>query len=310
MERVSVIDIGTNSILCLVASNRDGLCIEFQEARTARLGRDLASTGRIPEAAIQDAVPILEEFRDRSRRHGIRRILAIGTQVFRRAENAAEACRLLAERTGLNPRIVSEQEEAALSFYGAVYNREPGISLVADIGGGSTELVLGNERLLDSRSLPVGAVVLTQRFLPSDPPEEDRWRAMVEHARESIRSSRLRSGRANRLIAVGGTVTTLAAAHLALKRYDPERVDGVCLSLERVAGMTHRLRSLSTPRRRTVLASDPDRADIILAGCAILLEIMTCYEFPDVLVSDRGLRHGAALQEFGYIDTTIRGRDS
>ena len=301
MDRVSVIDIGTNSILCLVASNRDGLNVEYQETRTARLGRDLEETLRIPENAVEKAVSILNEYKEASRKFGARSILTVGTQVFRSAENAEDALRCIAEKTGLHPRVLSEKEEAALGFYGAVWNRHSGTSLVTDIGGGSTEWVLGNGHVRDAGSIPLGAAVLTQKFIRSDPPSDGEWRDLTDHTRTAIRASLPDHSSARRLIAVGGTVTSLAAVDANLERYDPQRVDGSTLSSQTVAECIRRFRSIPRSEREAFLAFDPERADIILAGSAILLEIMIAGEFSEVLVSDRGLLHGLALQAFGYV---------
>lgn len=303
MARIAVIDVGTNSVLYLLAeADRPGNAVSIhQEIRTTRLGRGIASSGRIAEPDLEKTIVTLRGFRDLSRRQGADHLICAGTQVFRKAGNREEALVSIRDRVGIEVEVLSEREEAELSFSGAVYGRENvRRALVADIGGGSSEFTYGLDgRPESSVSLPIGSVVLTETFLRVDPPGQEGYTAMERHIRSVFSECNLRVPLDGFVFfCVGGTVTTLAAMELGLERYDPAAVDGLELDRKATDRWLSRLRSLPIDQKRTLVHVDPERADVLEAGLMILSVAMEFIQLKRVRISDRGLRFGIALREF------------
>jgi exopolyphosphatase/guanosine-5'-triphosphate,3'-diphosphate pyrophosphatase len=244
----------------------------------------------------------VREFQAVAERLGAERVVAVGTQVFRRANNSKEVLESIRNATGLNVEVLEEDTEAQWSFRSVSHGlRESGPLMVADIGGGSTELAVGTPAAMRRCiSLPVGAVVLTETHLRTDPPEEAEVRALSDAVQAAMAAAvRDLSIGVETFFCVGGTATTLAALSLGLAVYDPKRVDGASLSSAQIAEWNQRLRRLSLEEKRALVLVDPDRADILFAGIAILGCILDAGAFDRVRVSDRGLRFGIALREFG-----------
>ncbi|MDM7925831.1 MAG: hypothetical protein QUS35_07405 [bacterium] len=300
---VAVIDIGTNSALFLLAE-RDGTVVRpiRQEIRTTRLGRGLASSGRIGEEDIGRTAAVLIEWKELARAIGAGSPVCTGTQVFRAAENRREALAVLFRETGLQIEVIPEQEEAVWSYMGVVHGlAEPGRAVVMDIGGGSTEWAQGDgPALRRSRSVPIGALTLTEKHLRSDPPGPDELDAMTDEIRSAFAPDIPMQDPSVPFICVGGTATTLAGLELGLERYDAAVVDGTELAVRIVRNWAEKLAGQSRAERRwTVRAFGPDRADILPAGLFILLSWMESAGIPTVRVSDRGLRFGIAARELG-----------
>jgi len=302
-RRVAVIDIGTNSILyLLVEKNGDGrLDCAFQQMESTRLGENLDATGKIAPRLLAKAVSVIARYRDLARSQKAEKLAVVGTHLFRTAANRESVVQTLFHETGMEVRVLSENEEAEWSHRGAVYGRAfAGPVISADIGGGSTEIVLGlADQIAESASAPLGAVSLTERFLSHDPPTPDELTALeicIASSVENRFGSILAKGK--RLVVTGGTPTTLAALDLGLTRYDPERVDGHDLSEVSITRFLKALAGVNLAERRKRLALDPKRADIILGGTAILRAILKTGPFRKAMVSDRGLRFGIALKEF------------
>jgi exopolyphosphatase / guanosine-5'-triphosphate,3'-diphosphate pyrophosphatase len=303
VPRIAVIDIGTNSVLYLLAeTDRPGNAAPVQqEIRTTRLGRHLASSGLIADEDLASTIAVIREFKSLSEKRHADRLTCVGTRVFRKAGNSGEALRAIREGAGVSIEVLSEREEAEWSFRGAVHGRPFGLhrALVADIGGGSTELTFGTEgRPERSVSLPIGALVLTEAHLKSDPPAPGGHLALEEHIRSELAGRMFRPPENDfEFICSGGTATTLAALELGSARYDPAAVDGLELELKAVHRWISRLRPLDIGGKRTLVRTDPDRADILEAGLMILSAVMEYLSCPRVRVSDRGLRFGIVLRE-------------
>ncbi len=300
---VAVIDIGTNSVLFLLAE-KDGTVVRpiRQEIRTTRLGRGLASSGRIGADEIERTATVLREWNELARAAGAGTPVCTGTQVFRAAVNGQEVLTELLRETGLKIEVLPEQEEAAWSYMGVVHDlSESDRAVVMDIGGGSTEWAAGRgPALVRSRSVPVGALTLTERHLKSDPPGASELDAMTDEIRSAFAEDIPLQDPSVPFLCVGGTATTLAGLDLGLDRYDAAVVDGTELGCrvvrtwaEKLAGQTR------LARRVTVRTFGPDRADILTAGLFILLTWMESAGIPSVRVSDRGLRFGIAARELG-----------
>lgn len=294
-SRIAVIDIGTNSVLYLLAEKgKDGLIRGLhQEFRSPRLGKGLGNTHRISQDAIGNTIPILKEYVALSKKQNAHRVIAVATHGLRIAENRSEVVRRFREETGLKVEILTEEQEAKASFLGAIYQRQiSGPVCVVDIGGGSTEMIFGeNGHIEFVKSIPIGAVTLTEQ-----------GEGKIENHLEEMLKAHFNfvpvSFKCGMLVGVGGTITTLAGLELGLSTYDPNRVDGFWVPFSKIEYWYEKLASLSPEKRRALFKFDPDRADILPAGLLILKTLCTLGNFEKILVSDRGLRFGIALQQF------------
>jgi len=285
---VAVIDIGTNTTRLLVAEVEDGEVVEL-ERRTiiTSLGKGVDATGRLADDAMDRVAEAIAVYREVIDRLGVEKVVAVATSAMRDAENGPNFHRYLKEKYGVDARTISGDEEARLTFLGATAGRtDDRDTVVIDIGGGSTEYVLGRAGGEPSfhTSTQMGSVRYTERFLHTDPPRPEELAAAAEAVREMV--PRLEAAHA---IAVAGTATSLAAIDGA------EEVHGYRLSLascERIAAM---LAGKTVEQRRGVEGLHPDRAPTIVAGAVILTESIRSLGLNEVEVSDRDILHGAAL---------------
>lgn len=303
--RVAVVDLGTNSTRLLVADVAGGRVKELdRRTNVTRLGEGVDATGRLADAAIERVLAVVAGYREAIDRHAAERTVAVATSAVRDSANGEEFRGVLRERYGIDARTISGGEEARLTFLGATAARPPGArTVVIDIGGGSTELVVGRagEPPEFHVSTQAGSVRQTERHLPSDPvpPEEvaalrDEVRAIVAAgAPEEVR------GRVEAGLAVAGTATSLAAIDQRLDPYDPDRVDGYALTLDACERMLAELARLPLAERRQVPGLHPDRAPTIVAGAGILVEAMRAFGLDAVQVSEADILHGAALNAAG-----------
>ncbi len=285
--RVGVVDLGTNSTRLLVADVDDGR-VEEIERRTeiTRLGEGVDERRKLLPLPIARVRNVLAEYRRELDAQGAERVLAIGTSAVRDAENGEAFLGEVEWSYGFASRLLSGEEEAELTRRGVANGRELGDgTLVLDIGGGSTELITADSR----KSLDVGSVRLTERFLLSDPPTRDELDACAGAVRKVLPALGPDSA-----IGVAGTITSLAA--LELGRYDPEEVHGYRLSREGVEAQLERLASLPLAERRELSGLEPERAPVIVGGAVIVDEVLRRYGLDELDVSERDLLHGAALE--------------
>ena len=311
-QRIAVVDLGTNSTRLLVA-NVAGADLEELARRTnvTRLGQGVDASGRLADEAIERVVDVLAGYRDEIDRQGAERIVAVATSAVRDAENGPEFAELLRERFGIEAKTIPGEEEARLTFLGATSGRPADETLVIDIGGGSTEYVIGEpggapEFHVSTR---MGSVRHSERFLHDDPPPEDEVRELRNSAREIVEAevpAELRE-RVVRGIAVAGTATSLAAIDQELDPYDPDRVHGYELTAEACERMLAMLAALPLAERRDVKGLHPDRAPTIVAGVAILVESMRAFGLDRMEVSEADILHGAALDAAGLPGRTAGG---
>jgi exopolyphosphatase/guanosine-5'-triphosphate,3'-diphosphate pyrophosphatase len=299
--RVAVVDIGTNSTRLLVAEVEHGDLRELERQTTVtRLGEGLEATGRLSDVAIGRVSDALAAYREVIDRLRAERTVAVATSAMRDAENGPDFRDEIQRRFGLDARTISGDEEARLTFLGATAGRDVGAeTLVIDIGGGSTEYVVGRPGADPSFhvSTRMGSVRHTERHLPGDPPTEAELAALAEDARAIVEAdvpAEIRE-RVGAGIAVAGTATSLAAIDQELDPYDPERVHGYRLSQASCERLLARLAGLTVAERRAVAGLHPDRAPTIVAGAGILLESMRAFGLDEVEVSERDILHGAAL---------------
>jgi exopolyphosphatase/guanosine-5'-triphosphate,3'-diphosphate pyrophosphatase len=285
--RVGVIDLGTNSTRLLVADVDEGRVDEVARDTTiTRLGEGVDERRILLPTAIARVRNVLSGYRREVERLGAERVLVLATSSVRDAENGEAFLGEIEWSYGFTTRLLSGEEEAELTRRGVAGGRElDPDALVLDIGGGSTELITGRERI----SIDIGSVRVTERFLHSDPPAREELDAAAQAVRELLPDLRPREA-----IGVAGTITSLAA--LELGEYDPERIHGYRLSREAVEAQLERLVSLPLAERRELPGLDPDRAPVIVAGAVIFDEVMKRYDLDELEVSERDLLHGAALE--------------
>ena len=318
--RFAAIDIGTNTVLLLVAEERalpprpaSGAAPQgepewvpvVERAEITRLGRGVDRSGRLDPAAIRDTVEVLARFAGEARALGARSIACVATSAARDAANGAAFFDAAREAAGLVPEVISGDEEARLVWASAWRDfGDAGSLAVLDVGGGSTEVCLGAGPLPRARrSLQIGAVRLTERVAPLDPPGVIALAALRDAAAEALEPAAALAGagaRPARLVGVAGTVTTLAAVERALPLYDANVVHGAELSLAAAEALYTRLGALTTAERARLRGMEPKRADVIVAGCAIVLEAMRLLGFDRLTVSDRGVRWGLLYDRFGH----------
>ena len=311
----AALDLGTNNCRLLVAApSREGFRVVDAFSRIVRLGEGLSQTGRLQPAAMERALAALKICADRIRRRGVPKVRAIATQACRSADNGEEFLERVARETGLRLRIIPPQEEARLSVAGCLnlLDRQTEAALVLDVGGGSTELSwvdLRGQARADAMppirawlSVPIGVVTLAERFPEQRPGETDWFRAMVEAVKEPIMAfthaeplrAAFEAGRGH-LVGTSGAITSLAGIHLDLARYDRSRVDGLWLSREQCEATAQRLLAMDQTMRAAQPCIGRDRADLVLAGAAILQAVQELWPCQRVRVADRGLREGLLL---------------
>lgn len=298
-RRLAAVDLGTNTVRLLVveAEGREWRPLH-QSQRVTRLGEGQAETGRLLEAPMQRTVDTVSEFIAAARGLGASEIRVVATSAVREAPNRAELLALLRAATGLDASVVSGEEEARLTLQGVAAGLPQlgGSFVLFDIGGGSTELVLGEDgRLGAVVSLQLGVVRLAERYGDAGPVDWARFALMRGEidgrlAREI--PARIIEARAPALVGTAGTVTTLAALDLGLPAYDASRVQGHTLARGAVERLLNRLGALAVAERARLPCLEPGRADVIIPGIAICLAVMDRLGYGSLVVSDRGLREG------------------
>jgi exopolyphosphatase / guanosine-5'-triphosphate,3'-diphosphate pyrophosphatase len=299
-ERVASIDIGTNTILLLIASvNKDGLQPLLEKETIVRLGEGLQQTGVLSEAAMERGIQTLTQYLKECQEMGAHRIFAAGTSALRDAKNAEAFLKSIEEKLNLPIEIISGEEEAHLSFLAVARdlgNPEEPI-FVVDVGGGSTEFVLGKgEQISHWVSLPLGSVRFTEQFLFSDPVRKTEWVSMENEIIKGL-AKVPPPQKPFTLVAVGGTATTLASVELGLEHFVYEKIHHFVLERNVLKNQLKLYRSKTLQERRKIPGLFPARADVILAGGAILYFAVEKFEVPSVLISCHGLRYGLIYEK-------------
>lgn len=308
--RVAAIDIGTNTVLLLVAEKRAGLLVAVEEHATiTRLGQDVDKTRKLAPEAVERTNACLDHYAEIVKRLGVARIDVVGTSAMRDA-GGGEAVRAHVEaRFGVAARTISGEEEAKLTFGGALsglslpeLTQVPGAPergvVVFDIGGGSTEVVHGDpttRAIAFAKSYDVGSVRLTERYVRSDPPTDDERAAVTQAAKDAF-ASVPGSVVGTPVVGIAGTVTTLAAVSLGLTTYDSSRVHGHTMPIAELERVVAKLASVPLEERMKIAGLEPKRADVIIAGGLLALAFLRHAGAASVIVSDRGVRWGLAEQ--------------
>jgi exopolyphosphatase/guanosine-5'-triphosphate,3'-diphosphate pyrophosphatase len=297
--RVAAVDLGTNSTRLLVADVDDHSIQEVTRlTKITRLGEGVDERKRLLPAPIARVRNVLVDFRREAEQLGAERTLAVATSAVRDAENGEAFLGEIEWSYGFQTRLLSGDEEAQLTFRGVSLGRDVAEDmLVIDIGGGSTELVVGGaDRLRFHDSLDLGCVRLTERFLHSDPPTGEELSACAAAVRASLAERVPHDIRPETAIGVAGTITSLAALDLGLAEYDPDQVHGHRLSREGVLAQLDRLAAVPLAERREIPALDPDRAPVIVAGAVILRGALDHFGLAGLEASEHDILDGAALE--------------
>jgi exopolyphosphatase/guanosine-5'-triphosphate,3'-diphosphate pyrophosphatase len=307
MTRVGAIDCGTNSIRLLVtdvSSTADGRLSKRDLDRRmtiVRLGEGVDATGRLSEAALARTFAALEDFQVQLETLGVHAdaVRMVATSATRDAANRDALVAGVQARVGVDPEVISGAEEARLSYRGATLDLDPNLStpprLVVDIGGGSTEIVLGDTDVLAGTSVDIGCVRLTERCLSSDPPSR-RERDAAQHVIDAALAQAADDvplAQAQSMIGLAGTVTTMAGIHLGLQAYDPAAIHGSTLPVQACQQISEWLLQASHDERAAHPVMHPGRVDVIAAG-AMVLASLTRLTGLDVLVSERDILDGIA----------------
>lgn len=312
-RRVAAIDCGTNSIRLLIADlspERSQVSDITRRMEIVRLGEGVDTTGRLAEAAIERTITALRGYADLIKEHGARSVRMVATSASRDAENSADFTRRVKDVIGVEPEVVTGDEEAGLSFTGATRELSGAYEqpfLVTDIGGGSTEFVLGSgagagtvaavsTAITPHISVNVGCVRLTERHLHGDPPLAAETAVTIRDIDDALSqvASRVPVTEARTFVGLAGSVTTIAAIALGLDHYDPARIHHSRVSAARVHEIADRLLAQTRAERAAIPVMHPGRVDVIGGGALILDRIMTRFGFPEVLVSEHDILDGIA----------------
>jgi len=311
----AAIDLGTNNCRMLIArSVADGFHVVDAFSRIVRLGETLADGDALSEVAMARTIAALAVCARKAARHGVERLRGVATEACRRAANSAAFFDRIEAATGLRLETINGEEEARLALVGCLPLLDPTArrALVFDIGGGSTELAWLDcragppYRITASTSLSCGVTTLTERQ-GDDLVGRATYEAMVAHVRGLLAPFEARHRLAPviaeggvQLLGTSGTVTTLAGVHLDLPRYDRTKVDGLCLDFDDVELVIDRLLGLDIAARAAIPSIGPERAEAVLAGCAILDAIHRTWPVGGLRVADRGLREGILMNMMGF----------
>jgi exopolyphosphatase / guanosine-5'-triphosphate,3'-diphosphate pyrophosphatase len=298
---VAVVDIGSNSTRLLIAELAGDTLTELvRHSNVTRLGQGVDREGRLADDAMQRTLDVIEGYHEEIRSHDCESAVAVLTSAVRDSANGEEFASQIRDRYEIEPHVLSGDEEAQLTYLGATADRDPADrtpTLVLDIGGGSTEMVIGEGGQPRFHvSTQAGVVRQTERHLDDDPPSASQVDALVRDVAQIVSDAVPETERdhVRQGVAVSGTATSLAAIAQSLDPYDPERVEGYRLTRAECDKILDRLSAMSLAERREVAGLHPDRAPTIIAGVLILREVLRLFELPEIEVSEHDILRGAA----------------
>lgn len=301
-ERIGVIDLGSNTtrLIVLAYQPQQSFRLIDEVRELVRLAEGIGDDGLLQPQAIYRAIEALKMFATLCRATSVQKVVAVGTSALRDATNQADFLRLLKQESGLDMRVLSEQEEAYYGFLGAINSMPVSDGFVIDIGGGSTEVAEIYRRTFGRwTSQPVGVVRLTERHVQSDPISAKDFRAVKQAAADTFASIEwLQAAPGRTLVGIGGTVRNLARIDQKRRNYPLERLHGYVLTLKALDSIIGMLRKKDLSEREDIPGLNSDRADVILSGAVILQQLMAQGNFEEILISGQGLRDGLFYEHF------------
>ncbi len=318
-KRIAVIDIGTYSTRLLISAIHIKDTLEetlnsiedvFSVGRITALGRGVKETKYLQREAIEETLTTLKEYVLIAKQYKVEKILGFATQACREAKNGSEFLEKV-KQLGIDVRLISGEEEAYLSFIATAYSIKPDNDFVMiDQGGGSTEFAYGYKekdyKLKESVSFPFGIVSLTERFIKSDPPKREELNTMSDFIKDHLQKIKHYKS-AETFIGLGGTITTLVALEKHIYPYSSEKVHGQKLTKESINKWLEKLSSLTVQERKAIPQIEDKRAEAIISGIVIFSTTLEFFNKDYLIVSDKGLRHGAVIEEAKKIYKEIKG---
>jgi exopolyphosphatase / guanosine-5'-triphosphate,3'-diphosphate pyrophosphatase len=301
MNKYAILDIGTNSIKFFLFSVENGKSTTIIDTNNiSRLGEGLQKTGVISDEAMDRNIKVLGEFIEKAKEHEVQEIIAVGTMCLRTAQNSDLFVKRALEELDLEISVIPGKEEARLSYLAVLstIGKTDKNVVVFDTGGGSTEFIFGRGVDLNDRiSLNLGAIHPTEEFLLSDPVTDSELNEMLDHMK-SFFSEKITNTKADHLIGIGGTVTSMGAVMHKMVKYDPSVIQGSKMSLTEVKEQLKLYQGRTIEERKQIPGLQPKRADVILAGAGIIKTIMEIFRIEAFTISDRGLRHGLMFDRY------------
>jgi len=299
--KIATIDIGTNTVLLLIAEIEEGSIKTLAyEQRTPRIGKNVDAEGVIGKPAFARVIDVFSEYYKIIKKHHVDKVTAFGTSVLREAANKNEFVNFIKKENGIDIEILDGQDESFWTYRGAISGITSDEKMVViDIGGGSTEISEGTLKAVTStNSFNVGAVRISERYFRNNPPAP----AEIQLATDFVKNALSKLTDCNysdaTLIGVAGTPTTLASIDLGILQFDVEKISGYKLSFERINSIFQKLCKMRSDEIRELSDATEGRADIITAGTLILTEFMKFGNFTGLTVSERGVRYGIAIREW------------
>lgn len=302
---IGSVDMGTNSTRVLVAEPRDGTLHILDRRQTiTRLGQDVNATGRLADEAVERTLACLRDYREILDRHSVERIRAAATSAARDAANRDEFFDAVEDTIGVRPELLSGAEEGRMSFLGATGDLDHALGpfLVVDIGGGSTEFIVGTDAVEGVISVDVGCVRLTEKFLEHDPPLPEELTASIsltDAYLEDVVREVPGVAEARTLVGVAGTITTVAAVELGLATYDRDAIHHFRLTHDAAEDVFRTLATESRAQRIHNPGLEEARADVIVGGCCVLVALFRRFGFDEMIVSEADILDGLALSLVG-----------
>jgi exopolyphosphatase / guanosine-5'-triphosphate,3'-diphosphate pyrophosphatase len=300
MNAIASVDLGTNSTRVLVG-RPTGAGLEILDRRNTitRLGQDVGASGRLAPEAVERTLDCLRGYREVLDRHGVERVRVAATSASRDAANRDEFFGAVEALIGTRPELLSGDDEGRLSFRGATGELDPasGPFLVVDIGGGSTEFIVGTDRVEGVMSVDIGCVRLTEKFLDHDPPQPEELSACISltdaYLDDVVRE--IPAAEARTMVGLAGTVTTVAAVEIGLETYDRDRIHHFHLTREAAEDVFRTLATESRADRVHNPGLEGARADVIVGGCCVLVALFRHLGFDEMIVSEADILDGLAL---------------
>jgi len=302
MKTYATIDTGSNQVLIFIARVDDGEIKEvlLDKGEITKLGEGLNTTGVLSDEAQERTLKVMEEFKSLLDKYNVDNYYAVGTAALREAKNAADFLKKVKEKTGIDINVIPGEEEARLSFMAVVggLNLKDRETVIIDIGGGSTEFIFGRgTEILDRFSTKLGALKLTEQYLKSDPVTDEEFESLMDYLKGELKAVNP-PVKNPFLVGMGGTMTNLSAIKHKLEKYDPKVVQGSYITVEELEGIIADIKSRTIEERKKIKGLQPKRAEVILAGTAILKSIMERIGSDRITISDMGLRHGLMFDKF------------